>query len=79
MFTVEELEEILNSKEFREQLLETMNKQYFLEIEEANLNWKVNENEAQDFINRIINNRNQQRTYPSYSYDTFSILYCLFA
>ena len=32
MFTVEELEEILNSKEFREQLLETMNKQYFLEI-----------------------------------------------
>lgn len=58
MFTVEELEEILNSKEFREQLLETMNKQYFLEIEEANLNWKVNENEAQDFINRIINNRN---------------------
>ena len=58
MFTVEELEEILNSKKFREQLLETMNKQYFLEIEEANLNWKVNENEAQDFINRIINNRN---------------------
>ncbi len=56
MFTVEELEKILASKEFRETLLDITNKEYILEIEEANQKWKVDESEVQNFINKLTSN-----------------------